>query len=124
MSKKELNMEAFIDTGFDVVSNGKIISNFDGFGIDVEEYKYIPRIGKPQVLDDYRFVKDVEGAVWDIFYGSYNGNHREFNVTSEDLAGIVDLIWLAFKGVEAGAGLDEWAIPHVVPVINVSNNGE
>ena len=138
-------MEAFVGTGFDCeflfntspISIGHLLEYtdeyskphfkyFDDYSMDYDACR--PRLNKPQVLDKYDeskytgpydFVKDVDGAVWDIFYGSYNGNHREFNVTSKDLFGIVDLIWLAYKGQQAGLGYDEWCKAHGVPILEV-----
>ena len=67
-------MEAFVGTGFDVESNFiEIINSFvlhrnDCLEVLQAEPKALtrPRLNKPQVLDNYDWVKEVRGAVWDL----------------------------------------------------------
>ena len=138
MNKKQLNMEALVGTGFDCETSIKMINDFwilnPNGSLNCKSELHVhpdtllrPRLNCAQVLKKYDWVKDVEGAVWEAMsvtlqWGVIHVKDQTSDYFNE--ANLGQLLWIAFKGVEAGAGLDEWAIQRGVPVIDISNNGE
>ena len=119
---KQLNMEAFVGTGFDCEY---LESNSIHWKVGL--YKSVnnmrPRLEKPQVLDQYDWVKEVDGAVWDIRYDDISGIKTHVNVTNQRLIKEFELTvgveWLSYKGQQAGLGYDEWCKAHGVPILEV-----
>ena len=142
MMNKQLNMEAFVGTGFDVeVSTlpfglGVAIQieecdvfdcdsgGYNTFGMDNQYHENVrirPRLNDPQVLDEYDWVKEVDGAVWDVLFAGGYGKIELRNQTTENVlrSNLGDLTWLAYKGQQAGLGYDEWCKAHGVPILEV-----
>ena len=128
-------MEAFVDTGFDLQVKHSIrgVGSFDKWSVQEPTKKTLrylggvrPRLNDPQVLDKYDWVKEVDGAVWDVLFAGGYGKIELRNQTTENVlrSNLGDLTWLAYKGQQAGLGYDEWCKAHGVPIINIDDNGE
>jgi len=84
-------------------------------------YKCRPSLNKPQVLDDYSFIKSLEGFVWE--YTTINSS-GELYVTNKPVSSINVLNdedfwriqWLKFVGVMKGSIYEQWAIENDIPV--------
>lgn len=127
-------MQAFVNTEFDCEFR-YITFSWEVYGTlkscdmgDDDIFAYRPRLNREQVID---LTKDrnkdilVDGFVWDVEYEQYNGySSSDFWVEIESSKSISRLIkdddgrflWLAFKGVQQGYGLSEWALANSVPV--------
>ena len=135
-------MEAFKNTGFDCefanyTFDNSYIALLGGVMPDMvsDNYPFIPvgtyerctkfcrpRLNDPQVLDNYDWVKEVDGAVWDVLFAGGYGKIELRNQTTENVlrSNLGDLTWLAYKGQQAGLGYDEWCKAHGVPLININ----
>ena len=123
---KSLDMKAFIGSDFDVESNISgllsiwILHCSDHLSrlLQEEEILVRPRLNDRQVLDDYSKVL-VNGLVWRVHYGSYNGRHIENGLTSITVKGIRDIIWLECIGLEDKPEWREESERLAMPLIKV-----
>lgn len=125
-------MSAFVKAGFDVMGycnhdfhSDILVKHVDE--LDDDSKSFVPRPNKPQVLDDYTPIL-VEGFVWNIKCSKIKSNetHRfsTHEVTSDEILGLLDdggqpimkITSIAFKGIQRGYGLSEWAKANDVPI--------
>jgi len=119
-------MSQFVGTGFDLQHRDSLGRNNIWFVCnEIESIEHLelyeendirPRLNHPTVLDDWGFIKELEGFVWNYNY-SLNGFIREFTDESYNVPDR-NVLWLSFKGVLASSPYAKWARENDIPVIN------
>lgn len=106
---------------FDIVEN---LTKNQLRALNNQGLKLRPRLNKAQVLEDYTPIL-VDGFVWEVkFIRLISRLKCREIVTSDELRGegmsekSVCVRSVAFKGIQRGYGLSEWALANDVPICN------
>ena len=133
-------MSAFVDVDFDCEFLGLRLQWVGGlsricgqepiyYDMDADSYRACrPRLNKKQIMDDYTPIL-VEGLVWEA-YVEYDFGGMDWIGETKTIESKALSLWLnadpelrsiahiAFKGVQQGNGLSEWAKANDVPILS------